>query len=64
MKLNGKQFILSKEMTITDFLKLKDYSHDKVAVELNGQIIPKANFKNITLKNSDEVEIVSFVGGG
>jgi len=64
MKLNGKHFTLSQEMTITDFLKLKDYSPDRVAVELNGKIIPKANFKDITLKDSDEIEIVCFVGGG
>ncbi len=64
MKLNGKQFPLPEAVTISDFLKSQNYPDDKVAVELNGEIIPRTKFKNITLKDSDEVEIVCFVGGG
>jgi sulfur carrier protein len=36
----------------------------KVAVEHNGVIIPKANYKKKNLKNNDKVEIVHFIGGG
>ncbi len=64
MKLNGKQFKLSDEVSILDFLKERNYSADRVAVELNGSIVPKREFEKTTLKDDDEVEIVCFVGGG
>ncbi len=64
MKLNGKQFTLTETVSVLDFLKSQNYAYNRVAVELNGNIIPKAKFESTTLKDSDEVEIVCFVGGG
>ena len=40
---------------------MKDFL--KIAIELNGIIIPKSNFKK-KLKNKDKIEIVHFIGGG
>ncbi len=37
---------------------------DRVAVELNLEIVPRANWENTALKNGDKLEIVHFVGGG
>ena len=64
MILNGKIFNLSDEINIFDFLKSQNYSIDRVAVELNGSIIPKAKFKDTVLKDNDKIEVVNFVGGG
>lgn len=64
MKLNGEQFKLTEEIKISDFLKRENYHADRVAVEVNGKIIPKTEFEKKILKDSDKVEIVSFVGGG
>ena len=36
----------------------------KIAVELNGAIISKINYKRKHLKNNDKLEIVYFIGGG
>ena len=36
----------------------------RVAVELNGKIVPRADFKATKLKDGDSLEIVHFVGGG
>ena len=63
LKVNG-------EMRNTDVSSLYDLITDmgleptRVAVELNGNIIPRADFKNTVLKNGDSLEIVNFVGGG
>ena len=51
-------------MSLLAFLQEQGYPTDKVAVERNGQIVPKAQFSSVTLMDSDQVEIVSFVGGG
>jgi len=37
---------------------------DRVAVELNRQIVPRSQWADITLKDGDRLEIVHFVGGG
>ena len=36
----------------------------RVAAELNGNIVPRAEFGDTKLKNGDSLEIVQFVGGG
>ncbi|MGP1484486.1 MAG: sulfur carrier protein ThiS [Campylobacter sp.] len=48
---------------VCDFIKFKDLDVQKIAVELNGEILPKSMFDTL-LKDGDMVEIVHFVGGG
>ena len=50
MRVNGKETELNRA--------------ELVAVERNGQIVPRAEFGAAVLTDSDELEIVSFVGGG
>ena len=40
------------------------YDPARVAVERNGDIVPKAQYSATTLADGDVVEIVRFVGGG
>lgn len=51
-------------MTIEEYLKNTDYDPKRIAIERNGEIIPKATYANVVLQDGDSVEIVSFVGGG
>ena len=37
---------------------------NKVAIEVNGEIIEKNKYPNLILKKDDKVEIVHFIGGG
>jgi len=37
---------------------------DRVAVELNRQIVPRAQWNDTRLQDGDRLEIVHFVGGG
>jgi len=64
MIVNGKEIVLQKEISVMDFLKKEGYDVTKVAVEKNGDIIPKKNFEAEMLSDIDKIEIVSFVGGG
>jgi len=64
MIVNGKKIILKKEISIMDFLKKESYDTTKVAVEKNGNIVPKKDFEAEMLSDIDKIEIVSFVGGG
>lgn len=64
MRVNGKEIELKRGITLAELLAEHNYRAELVAVERNGQIVPRAEFGAAVLKDSDEVEIVSFVGGG
>ena len=52
--------------TLRDELLLKKYklTNKKIAVEHNGIILQKNEYKKKNLKNNDKLEIVHFIGGG
>ena len=64
MKVNGKDLIPVSPMTVEDLILNTGRKPDRVAVELNGRIVPRSEYSRTLLKNDDSVEIVGFVGGG
>ena len=64
IQLNGKKVMISSNYSLSDLLKKYNLLNRKVAIEHNGIIIPKEDFKKKLLKNNDKVEIVHFIGGG
>lgn len=50
--------------SVTNLLQQLDIDPQRVAVELNQEILPKAAYDATTLKDNDSLEIVQFVGGG
>ena len=63
VKINGE--LLDKDgKTVTEMLADMDISGQRVAVELNEEIVPKAKYGETVLKGGDKVEVVRFVGGG
>ncbi|STA74877.1 thiamine biosynthesis protein ThiS [Campylobacter lari] len=63
MIINGQKLEL-KELRFMDYVKEKQLKIEFIALELNGEIIPRDKFKNLILKENDKAEIVTFVGGG
>ena len=64
IQLNGKKVKIKSNCSIFDLLKKYKLSNKKVAIEHNGVIIHKENFRKKNLKNNDKIEIVHFIGGG
>ena len=64
IQLNGKKVVIKSNYSILDLLKKYKLLNKKIAIEHNGIIIPKVNYKKKYLKNNDKVEIVHFIGGG
>ena len=64
IQLNGKKVLIKSNFSILDLLKKYKWVDKKVAIEHNGQIIPKGSYKKKYLKNNDRIEIVHFIGGG
>jgi len=64
IQLNGKKITIKPKTTIYGLLKKFKLNNKKVAIEHNGIIIQKVNYKKKYLKNNDKLEVVYFIGGG
>lgn len=64
VKVNGQERILDREMTVAEFVEQEQYIIARIAVEINGEIIPKATYSQVVIHSGDVIEVVSFVGGG
>lgn len=64
MRVNGTTVVLEERQSLYDFLMVKNFDLKAIAVERNGEIIPKTAYKDVLLENEDSLEIVQFVGGG
>ena len=64
MLVNGAEVSMNGACTLKAFLEREGYVVGRVAVEKNGEIIPKALYEIEPLTENDRLEIVSFVGGG
>lgn len=61
---NGKAFPGADGVCLSAFLDQAGYEPGRVAVELNGEIMPRAAYDTTLLRDGDQMEIVCFVGGG
>ena len=64
INLNGKKRLISSKMSLKSLLNNNKIPINKVAIEINEEIINKKKISKIKLKNGDKVEIVHFIGGG
>ena len=62
-KLNGKIADIAGK-SVAEIVEEGGYNPARVAVELNGVIVPKAKYAETVVKENDTLEVVSFVGGG
>ena len=62
--LNGDFAETAEGATIESLLRQLDISRERVAVELNADILPKVQYETRLLCDGDKIEIVHFVGGG
>ena len=63
VKINGL-FVDVAGNTLMEYLETTTYHPQRIAVERNGEIVPKAQYSNTILQDNDVIEVVSFVGGG
>ena len=63
VKVNGEERDIAGK-TIAAYLATTNYDMKRIAIERNGDIVPKAAYAETVLADGDSIEIVSFVGGG
>ncbi len=64
MVINGKEREMRQQVSLAELLGQEGFLEERVAVELNGEIIPKAAYGSTLVGGADRLEVVSFVGGG
>lgn len=61
---NGDEHQVNQGARITDLIKQLELTPERLAIELNLSILPRAKWAETELKPGDKLEIVHFVGGG
>ncbi len=64
IQLNGEARTIAADGTIADLLHELEILPDRVAVEINMEIVDRQEFDRRTLHENDRVEVISFIGGG
>lgn len=64
VKVNGEVVNNAEGLSLEAYLNQENYTISRVAVELNGNIVPKAEYGKTMIAEGDKLEVVSFVGGG
>ena len=62
--LNGDARELATTATLLDLLRAEGLADRRVAVEINGRIVPRSAHADVLLQAGDRVEIVHALGGG
>ena len=63
LTINGENQVFSAE-TLAALVEHLGMKPDRVAIELNREIVPRDQWPHISLHDGDRLEIVHFVGGG
>ena len=64
IQLNGDPYEISGRTDLNELLNELKIEKNKVAIEVNGEIVQKEKYQNLVLRKDDKVEIVHFIGGG
>ncbi len=64
LQINGDEKDFADGLSLADLIAQLDMKADRVAVELNREIVPRGQWDETLLRDGDQLEIVHFVGGG
>ena len=64
LRINGEVKTFARLATVTELVQALELEGKRIAVELNGEIVPRSQHAAMALADGDELEIVVAVGGG
>ena len=62
--LNGEERHLEAALTVAQLLESLGLTGQRVAVEVNREIVPRSRYADVVIKDNDRVEVVRAIGGG
>ena len=64
IQINGETKEIVDEINLSKLLEALALPNERIAIELNREVVRKKDWENILIKDADKIEIVHFVGGG
>ncbi len=64
LKINGENRQFPENLSVAGLIDLLGYTGKRIAIERNGEIVPKSQHASTALASGDQLEIVVAVGGG
>lgn len=64
LTINGEPRRFEKDLTVAQLIERLELSGKRLALERNGEIVPRGSFASERLTDGDQLEIVVAVGGG
>ncbi len=64
IQINGEALEVKENISLPELIASLKLKPEQVAIELNEEVVRRAQWESTTLEEADKVEIVHFVGGG
>ncbi len=64
LQVNGETRAVNEAISLAKFLEQSELAPQRVAVEVNRELVRRADYSDTRLREGDRIEIVTFVGGG
>jgi len=64
IRVNGESVILPAGSTLADLIRHQGLTGRRIAIERNGEIVPRSQHAGCLLHDGDQLEIVHAIGGG
>ncbi len=64
LEINGEKREVVERRSLSGLIEDLSLAPERLTVELNGQVVRRADWQDTTLNDGDRVEIIHFVGGG
>ncbi len=62
--INGEKRHIPNEVNLSELLKNLSLPSERIAIELNKEVVRKKDWENVRVADADKIEIIHFVGGG
>lgn len=62
--INGESREVPRRFNLSELLAHLSMPQERVAVELNKEVVRKKDWHAVTIRDADKIEIIHFVGGG
>lgn len=64
ISINGEPTEIQQSLSVAQLLEHRQFHQKHLAVELNGEVVPRAQHTETFVRDGDQLEVVSLVGGG
>ena len=64
IQINGETKEVPAEINLGKLLEVLSLPNERIAIELNREVVRKKDWKNVQIKDADKIEVIHFVGGG